>query len=144
MYMGNQAFASTSYTPNNILLETRYYWRIDEVISYPTLLKGDLWTFTSSPIYYVDDFQTFTNTAQLKNAWKATGTANNSYIYQTVEGTDKSVRFWYDSLTSPYSSGIKRSVPVFRLCVRRHVYTEQAAAYAPHGLPRAPQHVVDD
>jgi len=109
VYMGNQALASTTYTPNSILLDKRYYWRIDEVKSYPTLFKGDLWTFTISPIYYVDDFQSWADLAKLKNAWKATGTANNAYIYQGIDGTDKSVQFWYDNVTSPYYAGIKRS-----------------------------------
>jgi hypothetical protein len=105
-----QARATTTYTPNAIRLATRYYWRIDEVISYPTLLKGDVWTFTTSPIFYADDFQTFASTAALKNAWKGTGTANNALVYQVTEGTDKAVKFWYDNVTSPYYAGIKRSI----------------------------------
>jgi len=106
-----QAIGTTTYTPNGILLDKRYYWRIDEVISYPTLTKGDIWTFTSSPIFYADDFQAFVNIVALKNAWKATGTGNNSWVYQNVSGTDKTVCFWYDNATSPYYAGIKRSVP---------------------------------
>jgi len=106
-----QAIGTTTYTPNSILLDKRYYWRIDEVISYPTLMKGDLWTFTSSPIFYADDFQSYASTTALKNTWKGTGNTNNAWIYQDVSGTDKAVCLWYDNATSPYYAGIKRSVP---------------------------------
>jgi len=110
VYKGNYATGTTTYTPGSILLDKRYYWRVDEVQSYPTLARGDVWTFTTSPIFYADDFQTFASTSALKNVWKGTGTANNALVYQNTEGTDKSVRFWYDNMTSPYYSGIKRSV----------------------------------
>ena len=109
VYMGNQALASTTYTPNGIMLDKRYYWRIDEVKSYPTLFKGDLWTFTISPVYYADDFQSYTGDDAIRSVWKATGTASDDYIWQVTEGSDKAVKFWYDSATSPYYSGIKRS-----------------------------------
>jgi len=109
VYMGNQALASTTYTPNGIMLDKRYYWRIDEVKSYPTLFKGDLWTFTISPVYYADDFQSYTSDDAIRSVWKATGTANDNYIWQATEGTDKAVKFRYDNVTSPYYSGIKRS-----------------------------------
>jgi hypothetical protein len=111
VYKGNQVLATTTYIPAKIQLDKRYFWRIDEVQTYPTKYKGDVWTFTSNPIYYSDNFQTYVSDAALKNAWKGTGTENNNWVYLKTEGTDKSVMLYFDALTSPYYAGIKRSVP---------------------------------
>jgi len=55
-YMGNYPLGTETYNPGNLLLETTYYWRVDEVGAAGTV-TGDLWSFTTSACLSVDDFE---------------------------------------------------------------------------------------
>jgi hypothetical protein len=51
-YQGN--VVSTSWDPGGLELATTYYWRIDEVLA-ASVVKGYIWSFTTSPtVYHVD------------------------------------------------------------------------------------------
>jgi hypothetical protein len=64
-FQGNQT--TTSFTvglpgwpyPDGLVMETTYYWRIDEVEADGTTVhKGDVWSFTVSSMDSVEDFET--------------------------------------------------------------------------------------
>ena len=54
----------SSYTPSTLMLDTTYYWRVDEVNSladYPTW-SSDVWSFSTEDALAVDDFEAYTDT----------------------------------------------------------------------------------
>jgi Concanavalin A-like lectin/glucanases superfamily len=77
-YKGSKALGDESYDPGKLELETRYYWRIDEVntANPDSPWKGNVWSFTTGDFYVIDDFESYTD-----------DDANNLAIWQTwVDG----------------------------------------------------------
>jgi hypothetical protein len=68
IYKGQQVGAS--YLLEDLDLNTTYYWRIDEVLGGSTT-KGIVWSFTTSQVVVVDDFENYTDDApnELWRAW---------------------------------------------------------------------------
>ena len=60
-YKGSKALGSESYDPGVLLLETTYYWRIDEVnaVNPDSPWKGNVWTFTTGNSLLVDGFESY-------------------------------------------------------------------------------------
>ncbi len=58
IYKGQQV--DTSYLLEDLDLNTTYYWRIDEVVGGSTT-KGIVWSFTTSKVVVVDDFENYTD-----------------------------------------------------------------------------------
>ncbi len=58
-YKGPKALGDESYNPGKLLLETTYYWRIDEVntVNPDSPWKGNVWSFTTGNFFVVDDFE---------------------------------------------------------------------------------------
>jgi hypothetical protein len=50
----------TSYNPGPLTMNTRYYWRVDEV-NQPNIWTGDVWNFTTGDFLVVDDFESYTD-----------------------------------------------------------------------------------
>jgi hypothetical protein len=52
---------TTSFTPANLSLSTKYYWRVDEVnaAETPATWTGDAWNFTTSDYLVVDDMESY-------------------------------------------------------------------------------------
>ena len=58
-YKGPKALGEESYDPGKLLLETTYYWRIDEVngINPDSPWAGNVWSFTTGDFFVIDDFE---------------------------------------------------------------------------------------
>ena len=60
-----------SYSPGALVVNRRYYWRIDEVNETAgTFVKGDVWGFTVGMFLVVDDFESYGNNTALWNVWQ--------------------------------------------------------------------------
>jgi len=60
-YKGAQTLGEESYDAGMLMLDTTYYWRIDEVNStHPeSPWIGNVWSFTTGNFYVVDDFESY-------------------------------------------------------------------------------------
>ncbi len=60
-YKGSKALGEESYDPGILMLNTAYYWRIDEVngASPDSPWAGTLWTFTTGDYFVIDDFEDY-------------------------------------------------------------------------------------
>jgi hypothetical protein len=118
-YKGTKALGDESYTPGNLLLETTYYWRIDEANSTnpDSPWPGKVWSFTTGDFFVIDDFEDYDAVDnQIWYAWHdglgygAPGTAN----YFAGNGTGAAVG---DETTASYTEetivhGGGKSMPV--------------------------------
>ncbi|MFC1603487.1 LamG domain-containing protein [Planctomycetota bacterium] len=71
-YKGPKALGEESYDPGKLMLNTAYYWRIDEVngISPDSPWAGNVWSFTTGDFYVIDDFEDYdTDENQIWYAW---------------------------------------------------------------------------
>jgi hypothetical protein len=103
-----------SYTPPAMDLETVYYWKVDEVGDAGTY-AGDVWSFTTQEFLVVDDFESYTDDMDAKEAVFQTwidgyeddtngsivgiDTAVNGTFCETtiVHGGRQSMPFFYDN-----------------------------------------------
>jgi hypothetical protein len=104
-YKGTKALGDESYTPGNLLLESTYYWRIDEVNSTnpDSPWPGKVWSFTTGDFFVIDDFEDYNaDENQIWYAWKdglgygSPGTAD----YYAGNGTGAAVG---DETTTSYT-----------------------------------------
>jgi hypothetical protein len=128
-YKGTKALGDESYTPGNLIMETTYYWRIDEANSTnpDSPWPGKVWSFTTGDFFVIDDFEDYDSADnQIWYAWHdglgygAPGTANYfagngtgaavgdettaSYTEETiVHGGGKSMPVSYDNNKQGYS-----------------------------------------
>jgi hypothetical protein len=58
-YKGPRTLGAESYDPGKLAWYTTYYWRVDEVDSLGSSLKGPLWSFTTADFISVDDFEDY-------------------------------------------------------------------------------------
>ena len=60
-YKGLKVLGEESYDPGKLLLETTYYWRIDEVndVSTDSPWAGNVWSFTTGDFFVIDDFEDY-------------------------------------------------------------------------------------
>jgi len=60
-YKGPKALGEESYDPGTLLLNTAYYWRIDEVngASTDSPWAGNVWSFTTGDFFSIDDFEDY-------------------------------------------------------------------------------------
>ena len=71
-FKGPKALGEESYDPGILMLNTTYYWRVDEVngVSPDSPWAGTLWTFTTGDFFVIDDFEDYnTGTNQIWFAW---------------------------------------------------------------------------
>jgi len=71
-YKGPKALGEESYDPGNLMLNTAYYWRIDEVngASTDSPWPGNVWSFTTGDFFVIDDFEIYdANDNQIWFAW---------------------------------------------------------------------------
>jgi glucuronoarabinoxylan endo-1,4-beta-xylanase len=106
----SQDHSATTYTPPNFLdLDTTYYWRIDEVNAAPdyTIFKGEVWSFTTSPYFVVENFDSYADNTELWEVWND-GSTNGSGAEVSVEPTiacdANSMKYLYRNNLSPYYS----------------------------------------
>jgi hypothetical protein len=119
-YKGTKALGDESYAPGKLLLETTYYWRIDEVNSTnpDSPWPGKVWSFTTGDFFVIDDFEDYdAGENQIWYAWHdglgygAPGTAD----YYAGNGTGAAVG---DETTASYTEetivhGGNQSMPLF-------------------------------
>ncbi|MGB2866480.1 MAG: LamG domain-containing protein, partial [Sedimentisphaerales bacterium] len=60
-YKGPKALGEESYDPGTLMLNTAYYWRIDEVngASTDSPWAGNVWSFTTGDFFVIDDFEDY-------------------------------------------------------------------------------------
>jgi len=60
-YKGPKALRHESYDPNKLMLNTTYFWRIDEVNDFnsDSPWAGKVWSFTTGNFYVIDDFEDY-------------------------------------------------------------------------------------
>ena len=60
-YKGPKALGEESYDPGLLMLNTAYYWRIDEVngTSPDSPWAGNVWSFTTGDFFVIDDFEDY-------------------------------------------------------------------------------------
>ena len=71
-YKGPKALGEESYDPGKLMLNTAYYWRIDEVngINPDSPWAGNVWSFTTGDFYVIDDFEDYdTGENQIWYSW---------------------------------------------------------------------------
>ena len=71
-YKGPKALGEESYDPGKLILNTAYYWRIDEVngVNPDSPWAGNVWSFTTGDFFSIDDFEDYdTGVNQIWYAW---------------------------------------------------------------------------
>jgi hypothetical protein len=71
-YKGPKALGDENYNPGKLVLETTYYWRIDEVngVIPNSPCIGNIWSFTTGDFFVIDDFEQYdANDNQIWYAW---------------------------------------------------------------------------
>ena len=71
-YKGSKALGDESYDPGKLMLETTYYWRIDEVngVNPDSPWTGNVWSFTTSDFFVLDNFEIYdANDNQIWYSW---------------------------------------------------------------------------
>ncbi|MGE5296103.1 MAG: discoidin domain-containing protein, partial [Solirubrobacterales bacterium] len=67
----SETLGGHGYAPAGLLLDTRYYWRVDE-IGDPGTYAGDVWDFTTEAYAVVDDFEGYTDDVEAETTiWHA-------------------------------------------------------------------------
>ncbi len=72
-YRGSKALGDENYDPGELLWETTYYWRVEEVnVANPASpWVGSVWSFTTADFMIVDDFEGYNaGENQIWYAWK--------------------------------------------------------------------------
>ncbi|MBN2592016.1 MAG: hypothetical protein JXA81_00810 [Sedimentisphaerales bacterium] len=71
-YKGPKALGDESYNPGQLMLQTTYYWRIEEVngVNPDSPWPGNVWSFTTGDYFVLDDFETYdANDNQIWYSW---------------------------------------------------------------------------
>ena len=71
-YKGPKALGEESYDPGMLMLNTDYFWRIDEVngTNPDSPWQGNVWSFTTGDYFVIDDFEAYdANDNQIWFAW---------------------------------------------------------------------------
>jgi len=71
-YKGPKALGDESYDPGQLMLDTAYYWRIDEInsVNPNSPWIGNVWSFTTGDFFVIDDFEAYdANDNQIWYSW---------------------------------------------------------------------------
>jgi hypothetical protein len=126
-YNGPKTLGEESYDPGMRLLETTYYWRIDEVngVNPDSPWAGNVWSFTTGDFFVIDDFEIYdANDNQIWYSWHdglgygTPGTAD----YFAGNGTGAAVG---DETTASYTKRLSSTVAV-NLCPLHTTTTSRA------------------
>lgn len=118
LYKGSKPLGSELYEPGELLWDTTYYWRIDEVntLEIDSPWKGKVWSFTTRDYFVLDDFEDYNNFTpdRVFETWAdGWGTTNNGSIVGhpdpdfvanetfietgTIHGGRQSMPFYFDN-----------------------------------------------
>jgi len=129
-YKGPKALGEEIFDPGKLLLETTYFWRIDEVnnTNPDSPWKGNVWNFTTGNFFVIDDFEDYdVGNKEIWWEWKdglgyvahgnepaypgnGTGSmvgdeSTASYTEETiVHGGNQSIPFFYDNNKQGYAN----------------------------------------
>lgn len=96
IYLGSQD--ANSLAVNDLELATRYFWRVDQNTS-SGIKKGYVWDFWTLVSEVVDNFDTYTDTAAMKNLWQDY-TVNNSgatiSLETSIKQSGKAMKYLYE------------------------------------------------
>jgi hypothetical protein len=93
--------AGTTYSPANLDLGQSYQWRIDQIGPSGTV-TGHTWTFTTADYVIVDDFESYTNDVELRNAWVDNIDEPGVEYVLLSTGENKAMRFEFQNQFDPY------------------------------------------
>ncbi|MHC4323892.1 MAG: hypothetical protein ACYSUX_06435 [Planctomycetota bacterium] len=100
--------AAKTYTPANLELGQAYEWRIDQIGPSGTV-TGHTWTFTTADYIPVEDFESYNNDVEIRNAWVDNiDEPGVEYIF-LASGDSKSMRFELQNQYPPYYTEITRT-----------------------------------
>jgi hypothetical protein len=113
IYKGRQTRDANFYEPAGLELNTKYYWRIDEVDEV-NIFKGNLWQFTVADNALIDDFENYADTNAMLLSWSK-GATGGTLSLATSGGHDaaKTMKFDYNNSGAPYYSEAQDSAADF-------------------------------
>jgi thioredoxin 1 len=93
-FQGNQAATSFKVGlpgwpyPDGLVLDTTYFWRIDEVGADGTIHRGDVWCFTISLVedFETNDFSKFAWSSSGEQSWEITRSERHSGFFSAKAG----------------------------------------------------------
>ena len=109
------------YTPEELLLGTEYFWKVDEVGG-TGAYAGDVWSFTTEDFIVVDDFESYTNDMEAettiwhvwidgltdKNSGSTVGWDEAPFAERTlVHGGEQSMPLRYDNTSFAFSEATR-------------------------------------
>ncbi len=100
--------SGTTYTPTNLELGETYEWRVDQVGPSGTV-TGHTWTFTVADYLLVDDFQSYTNDADIRSAWVDNIDEPGVEYVLLASGENNSMRFEFQNQYEPYFTEVTRT-----------------------------------
>jgi hypothetical protein len=129
-YKGSKVFHDENYDPNKLMLNSTYFWRIDEVNDFnpDSPWAGNVWSFTTGNFFVIDDFEEYNSEDnQIWIAWhdgigyggfgvdpyfagNRTGSivgdeSTASYTEETVvHGGSQSMPYFYDNNKQDFSN----------------------------------------
>jgi hypothetical protein len=100
------------YDPGVLVLDTTYYWRVDEVNG-PNIWKGSVWRFTVADYIIIDDFESYNDSTDLIDTWceewcqgfEATGAVlrlAKEAAGEPVHSGEQATLYDYDTNSAPY------------------------------------------
>jgi hypothetical protein len=101
---------TNTYDPGVLQCGQTYYWRIDGV-KLPDVHKGNVWKFTAGDSLIVDDFERYTDDADIAASWPH-NIAGYDYVYletADVHGGAKAMRLEYQNQYEPYFTAATRT-----------------------------------
>jgi hypothetical protein len=102
--------AEAMFAPGKLDLVTTYYWRVDEYVKDGndiSIVKGNVWSFTTSNYMALDDFESYTDRFDLMAAWPDA----NELVTDPVHGGSQAMKALYDNTKAPYYTEISYDVP---------------------------------
>jgi len=98
----------TTYTPGNLELGETYEWRVDQVGPAGTV-TGHTWTFTVADYLIVDDFESYTNDAEIRAAWVDNIDEPGVEYVLLASGGNNAMRFEFENQYDPFFTEITRT-----------------------------------
>jgi hypothetical protein len=94
-FQGNQTAASFTIGlpggpyPDGFVLDTTYYWRVDEIEANGTVHKGDVWSFTVSMVedFETNDFSKFSWNSSGELSWETSRSERHSGFFSARSGS---------------------------------------------------------
>jgi hypothetical protein len=100
--------SGTTYTPGNLELGQTYEWRVDQIGPNGTV-TGHTWTFTAANYLIVEDYESYTTDADLRNAWVDNIDEPGVEYVLLATGANNAMRFEFQNQYEPYFTETTRT-----------------------------------